>query len=278
MMPAADAAPAKEPSERSTGLLLTLNRGIQVLERVATERGRATAKSLVADLEINLGTCYQILRTLQSNGYVHRLAGGRYALGTRIGYLADRYDSTVAPSPDLIDILHELHDDLRETVYITLRRNTDLPIVGVLEGVKMLRVGSLTVGHTGNKHIRASAKAFLAHVPAEALADFFAAQTFEALTPNTITTWDEYLAELAATRERGYGIDREEYTLGVSCIGAAIIGGDGRPYGAYGTSFPESRFVTDEEEIARLVVGAAERASRLVGYEGPYPPKGPPSP
>src|SRR5262245_51058231 len=87
-------------TEGSSGLLLTLDRGIQVLEQIARGQGRATAKSLTADLGINLGTCYQLLRTLQAHGYVHRLHGGRYGLGTRIGFLADHYSSSVAPAPE----------------------------------------------------------------------------------------------------------------------------------------------------------------------------------
>ncbi|MEX1004975.1 MAG: IclR family transcriptional regulator [Acidimicrobiia bacterium] len=272
-MPGSDAGAIQEP-DRPSGLLLTLNRGIQVLERVATERGRATAKSLVADLEINLGTCYQILRTLQHAGYVHRLPGGRYVLGTRVGYLSDRYDSAVAPSPQLLDILHDLHQALGETVYITLRHNADLPIVGLLEGTNMLRVGSLTVGYSGHPHIRASAKAYLAHVPPASVDGFFETRTFAALTPNTITSWDGLLAELDATRLRGYGIDREEFTAGVSCIGAVILGADAQPHGAYGTSLPAGRFAEEEKAISGHVVQAAERASRTLGYEGPYPPKG----
>ncbi len=273
-MSGTNAGPAKEPSDRTPGLLLTLNRGIQVLEKVAMERGHATAKSLVAALEINLGTCYQILRTLQNAGYVHRVPGGRYVLGTRVGYLTDRYDTTVAPSPELLDILRGLHQELGETVYITIRRSADLPIVGLLEGTNMLRVGSLTVGYTGHTHIRASAKAYLAHVPPESLDEFFETRTFEALTPNTITTWGGLLEELESTRRRGYGIDREEYTTGVSCIGAVIVDSDGRPYGAYGTSLPAGRFVEEEASIAAHVIASAERASRMLGYEGPYPPKG----
>lgn len=273
MMPGSDAGAAKE-QDRPSGLLLTLNRGIQVLERVAIERGRATAKSLVADLEINLGTCYQILRTLQHAGYVHRLPGGRYVLGTRVGYLSDRYDTAVAPSPELLDILHDLHQAIGETVYITLRRNSELPILGLLEGTNMLRVGSLTVGYSGHPHIRASAKAYLAHTPTASLDAFFETRTFEPLTPNTITSWDALLDELEATRRRGYGIDREEFTPGVSCIGAVILGADAEPHGAYGTSLPTGRFLEEEEAIAEHVVQAGERASRVLGYDGAYPPKG----
>lgn len=263
----------KTKGDGSSGLLLTLDRGIQVLEQIARDQGRATAKSLTADLDINVGTCYQLLRTLQAHGYVHRLPGGHYGLGTRVGFLSDFYDSSVAPPPELTDTLHDLHQALQETVYISVRRGRDIPIVGVLEGTKMLRVGNLTVGYSGHANIRASAKAFLAYIDENDLGDFFDSKDFEQRTENTITTWDGFLAELEATRKRGYGIDNEEYAAGVTCLGSVILDEDGRPFGAYGTSFPSQRFPADEETIARHIVEAGEKASRYMGYEGPYPPR-----
>lgn len=265
----------KAKNDPPDGLLLTLNRGIQVLEQVARDKGRATAKSLSADLGINLGTCYQLLRTLQANGYVHRLPGGSYGLGTRIGFLAEHYDSAVSPPPELVDTLHDLHEGLQETVYISIRRNRDIPIVGLLEGTKMLRVGNLTVGYAGHPNARASVKALLAWADDKFINDLIESREFEPLTPNTITTWDGFLAELENTRVRGYGLDNEEYAEGVACIGAVILDEEGVPYGAYGTSFPAGRLASDETEIAKAVMEAGERASRFMGYNGPYPP--PPS-
>lgn len=262
----------KFKNDGQSGLLLTLNRGIHVLEQIARDQGRATAKSLTADLDINLGTCYQLLRTLQASGYVHRLPGGRYGLGTRIGFLADHYENSIAPPPKLIDTLHELHQALEETVYISVRRSRDLPIVGILEGTKPLRVGNLTVGYSGHPHVRASARAFLAYAPADTLDAFFETKELEPLTPNTIRTWDAFTQELDATRRRGYGLDNEEYAEGVTCIGSVILDEDGRPYGAYGTSFPAQRLEKDGTDIARHLIEAGEKASRFMGYSGPYPP------
>ena len=62
------------PSIRSgsSGTLLTLDRGICVLEEIARGNGLGTARSIGATLGINQGTVYQILRTLQDSGYVRR--------------------------------------------------------------------------------------------------------------------------------------------------------------------------------------------------------------
>lgn len=260
-------APTVGPNQ---GLLLTLSRGIQVLETIARDEGDATAKSLAGELEMNLGTCYQLLRTLRANGYVQSLPGGRYGLGTRIGYLADYYENAVAPPPKLMEILHELHDRLQETVYISIKRGGELPISAVLEGTRMLRVGTLTVGFSGDPHIRASTKAYLAHVDMDTLDEVFDGADFESKTPNTITDWDTLLAELETTRKRGYGTDNEEYLQGVSCLGAVILDEEGNPYGAFGTSLPTSRFLLDEKILAGHIMDAGIKASRALGYQGTY--------
>ena len=117
------------PSTRSgsSGTLLTLDRGIRVLEEIARGNGLGTARSIGATLGINQGTVYQILRTLQDSGYVHRQPGGRYQLGARIAYLVDGYQIQAAPPQVIIDFLHTLHHSIDETVYAASRaRRVDL--------------------------------------------------------------------------------------------------------------------------------------------------------
>lgn len=274
-MASEDSKPKSESgrSEGSSGLLLTLDRGIQVLEQIARNRGRATAKSLTADLGINLGTCYQLLRTLQAHGYVHRLQGGRYGLGTRIGFLADHYSSSVAPAPELIELLHGLHDRLGETVYLTVAHDGELPIVGVLEGTGMLRVGNLAVGHSGPVHVSPAARAFLAVADDATVDDFIGTATFESFTKRTRMSRRGLRDEITATRARGYGVERDEMAYGVGGIAAVIVDEDGRPYGAFASALPVQRLDAEQRELSAALLGAGEQASRFLGYAGAYPPK-----
>lgn len=265
------ASPGEGAGEQP-GLLLTLHRGLKVLEQVGLERGRATAKSLTAALDMNLGTCYQVLRTLQAHGYVQRSTGGHYELGPGVGYLTARFGADLSPPSELVDLLHELHAELGETVYITVRRHLELVIVGVLEGTRVLRVGNLRVGHSGPVNARATAKAYLAHADRDQQDELLDACGFERLTPNTITSRSRFMKELELTRRRGYAIDDEEYMAGVCCIGAVVLDDQARPFGSFGASFPASRLAAEEREIAELVVSAAARASAHMGYDGPYPP------
>ena len=224
---------ADGPRADGSGLLLTLDRGIQVLEQIARGQGRATAKSLTADLGINLGTCYQLLRTLQAHGYVHRLHGGRYGLGNRIGFLADHYSSALAPAPELIETLHDLHDVVEETVYLTVSHNGDLAIAGVLDGTRMLRVGNLAAGQSAEPHTSPAAKAFLAYADEAHRRRPHRSAHVQNLARHTPSRRRPPRRTRRDARERGYGVDREEHSDGVAGLAAAILDEDGRPYGAF---------------------------------------------
>lgn len=257
----------------TSGLLLTLDRGIKVLEEIARGDGLVTAKVLSSTLDINLGTVYQLLRTLQSNGYVNRLPGGRYQLGARIGFLIDNYEIQTAPPQAIIDSLHELHLATGDTVYVNLVQGSEITIVAAREGTRRLRVGNVMVGYSEHPHARASGKAFLAYCKQEDLDHYFDNRRLDRLTDNTITEWDDLLAELVEIRRVGVAYDREEYDEGISCVGAVIVSADGQPIGAYAAALPISRFVAHHESVAAALTKAAENASRSLGYLDSYPPK-----
>ena len=257
----------------SSGLLLTLDRGIKVLEEIARSDGLSTAKGLSSSLGINLGTVYQLIRTLQANGYVNRMPGGRYKLGPRIGFLIDNYDVQTAPPQPVMDALHELHLSTEETVYASLVQGSEITIVAGREGMRRLRVANAVAGYSRYPHARASGKAFLAYCSPDELEQFFDDRQLEARTENTITDWDELLEGLARVREEGLAYDHEEFDEGIACVGAVIVGADGKPIGSFSAALPTPRFERRRAAVAAAIRKAAEQASSALGYVDSYPPR-----
>lgn len=266
------AASERRNNDEGRGVLLTLDRGIAVLEEIARQEGRATAKELSSNLGINVGTCYQILRTLHVNGYVTRLPGSRYGLGTRIAFLVDHYESSAAPPPELLAIMRELRGEVGESVYLSLRSGTKLQIVSFLEGTKAVRVGGMRVGYSDHPHARASSKCFLAYVQPDDLELYVNKDALEPITPATITEWPDLLADFEGTRERGYALDHEEFNEGVGCMATVLLGPEGEPMGAIAMSLPINALQAREDDLAPYALDAGRRGSEVLGYTGPYPP------
>jgi IclR family acetate operon transcriptional repressor len=258
--------------EKDNGTLLTLNRGLQVLEGVARQEGTSTAKGLSDEVGIKIGTCYQILRTLQASGYVERLPGGRYGLGARVAFLSGHFESNTAPPTALLAVLRDLHATLDESVYISLRQGSKVVIAATMEGTRAVRVGPLHVGYSDHPHARATTKCFLAYTDPRELHSYVNPDSLERLTHATITSWTDLLEDFRVTRERGYGMDIEEFTEGVGCISSIILNGDAVAVGAFGISMPIGRLDLRRDQAIAAAKHAGRCASEALGYQGPYPP------
>ncbi|MBB6350007.1 DNA-binding IclR family transcriptional regulator [Nonomuraea muscovyensis] len=250
-------------TDRGT-LLHTLDRGLQVLEAIAASEGEATAKVLSRQLGIKIGTCYHLLRTLVAAGYVVRLTGGVYDVGPRAASLSRHLQRRSGPSPELSVILTRLHNKTQETVYLSGWQHGTPTLQHYLTGEHALRVGALDVGYVGNMHARASCKAILAYLPEEQVAVMLKGVPLEALTPNTITDFDEFTVELARVRSRGYALDLEEFSPGVVCLSAAFFDGSGLPVGSFTASVPVTRFTERQARLAAQVREAGSMATTLL--------------
>lgn len=265
-------APDAQDHHADKGMLLTLNRGIRVLEEVARLEGQATARTLSKNLAINVSTCYQLLRTLVANEYVTRLPGSSYGLGPRIAYLAEHFEAVAAPPAELLAVLRDLHSRLGESVYVCLRSGSHLRIASFLEGTGAVRVSPLHVGYAGHLHARASGKAFLAFLEPEDVEAYVDKDDLEPLTAHTITDWGELLANLESVRQRGYAVDLEEFNDGVACMSVPLLGPEATVLGALAVSLPAGSFGARRDEIAAATLAAGRRGSEVLGYRGGYPP------
>lgn len=259
----------------SPPVLTTLLRGLRLLEAVAEENGEATAKELSRRIGTRLGTCYQLLRTLQEAGYVVRLPGGRYGLSGRVAFLQDSLLSRLTPDPEFLGLLRHLHARVHETVYLSGWYGDDIVIQCCLESKQSLHVRSLQVGHSQHPHARASAKAILAFLPEARVRAYFAARGLPRLTAHTITDLDTLLRELAVAARQGFALDMEEHSPGVYGVGAAYVDHRAFPVGAYVVAAPRERFEARRDEFAHAVMEVAQRAALYLGYRGPYPPREP---
>ncbi|SES30431.1 transcriptional regulator, IclR family [Lentzea xinjiangensis] len=250
--------------EQRTTVLHTLERGLQVLEAVAAADGTATAKVLGRQLDIKIGTCYHLLRTLVASGHLVRLPGGYYDVGPKAASLSRHLQRRSGPSPELAVILTRLHNKTRETSYISGWNHGALTLQHYLSGLHTLSVGNLDVGYTGHMHARASCKAVLAFLPEEQVAAMFAGVPLEAVTTHTITDFDTLTVDLATSRRRGYALDLEEFSDGVCCVSAPFFGENGMPAGAFTVSVPQSRFTERRSWLISEVREAAAMATGLL--------------
>lgn len=262
---------AAAEGEQDGRFLTTLQRGLAVLEHMATTDDECSAKRISHALNLNRGVCYHILRTLAHDGYVVRTSNGNYILGPRLGNLFDTYQAQLEPSDDLVTILHGLRAETGESVYITGWSNQSIAIRYYLEGEGAVRIRRTSIGYNQSPHARAAARAILAFMPEEHLPRYLPLGSLEKVTDKTVTDPRELLAKLRRVRETGLSFEEEEFAQNVACLGSPIFDERGYPIGAIGMSMILAVYKDRFTELSTAVLTAGEQASRKSGWTGNYP-------
>jgi IclR family acetate operon transcriptional repressor len=238
----------------------TLDRALALLDLLA-DRGELRASEVAALLETSKPTAFRLLATLRGRGFVEQSAGTRaYRLGPAFRALAARSEA-----PAVIALASPAMGELRastgETINLATVQRGRIVYAAVLDSPQPLRM-SATVGEELHPHATALGKAVLASEPVGLRAAWLGAEPFVALTERTITSRRALDADLAETIARGYAIDDEESALGAICIGAAIVGGDGRAVAALSVSAPLARLpAPSHSTIGRILRHRCDRIS-----------------
>jgi DNA-binding IclR family transcriptional regulator len=87
-----------------------------------------------------------------------------------------------------------------------------------------------------------------------------------------VTDPDELRRLLAQFRAAGYAVDRGFWRDGVCAVGAVVHDASGRTIAALSAMMPEFRLEeAGVEDLGRLVLDVAERASERLGHRGSKP-------
>ncbi|RSS04138.1 IclR family transcriptional regulator [Streptomyces sp. WAC00469] len=232
-------------------------RTVELLELLAARGDRpARLQELAETLGVPRSSMYALLQTLISRGWVRTdVTGSLYGIGIHALLTGTSYlDSD--PRVRLVrPFLDQASQQLGETIHLGRLDGWDVAYLATRESHEYLRTIS-RVGRRLPAHVGALGKALLAERPDEDLPD----GPYEALTENSHTTREALAADLAAVRERGWAVDREEGVLGIVGFGFALRY-DTPAQDAISCSVPVSRLTPEHEE--RIVAVMEETRARI---------------
>jgi DNA-binding IclR family transcriptional regulator len=241
-------------------------KALELLSAFSFREPRLSLADLAGRTGIPRATAFRLLSTLEHSGFLDKVHGA-YQLGIKCFVLGN----IVAGGLDLRETARPHLAALRETT----RETTQIAILDHWQVVYLERMLSpLSVGYMRSRagailpaYCTGLGKTLLAFRPQPEVEAWVATQKFPALTPKTITSGKRLLKELAAIRERGYGLDDEEREKGVSCIAAPIRNHTGDVVAAISVAGPSQRMARElvGSEMARAVVATARAISVDLG-------------
>jgi DNA-binding IclR family transcriptional regulator len=244
----------EEPAVR---LLKSLTRGLDTLDLLLAAPEPLRLTDVAEHLAVDKSNASHILRTLVAAGYSQQVDGRRYAPGPKVFRpRRSELEDVIARRDKFHDMLIQLVDVTRECAHMAVLVGSKVWYIDKIASPQPLKVDH-PIGSLAPLHCTALGKAFLA------FGDTQDAGALEKFTANTICEVDALQAEITATRQRGYAIDNEEFSAGVSCVAAPVYDADGRMAAAVGLSGPAARNnPTRLAELGNLLLSATSENTR----------------
>lgn len=247
--------------DRALGILATVAEGAGLtLTDLAQATGEAPA------------TIYRALITLQGRGMVELdPEGQRWHTGPaawRIGstFLRRTQVAERARAP-----MQALMRETGETANLGIERGDQVLFLSQVETHEAIRA-FFPPGTQSPMHVSGIGKALLAWAEPTRVARIVALG-LPGFTQRSLTSAPALIADLAATRARGFAVDNQERTEGMRCIAAPIFNAYAEPVAGLSISGPVFRLPLERAaEIGALVRTAADGVTRATGGALPAAP------
>lgn len=244
----------------------SVDRALDMLDQLCATRDSLTATELSRRVELPYASTHRLLGTLVRRGYVHLDERKRYSLGPRLviagAGLNSRISTWLRPS------LTQLMEYCGETVNVARLDDTHVVYIAQVQSRQLLRMFA-EVGNRVLPHATAVGKVLLAQRPRNEVAETLRRGGMPAVTKNTITGVEEFMAELERVAAQGFAVDDEEGELGVRCVAVALHGVGDVPL-ALSVSGPAGRLTPTVQ--ARLVPQLHRTAADIAVSFGPGEP------
>lgn len=247
--------------------VLSVGKAMAIVEMLMRSGAPVPARVIADELALNRSTVHRLLRSLVQQGWVEKPpATAAYRLGIRFLALAHVATQSRSFLDEIRVELEGLSQLTRETIHVGIRDGFEVLHIERIDSPERVGVAS-KIGGRATLHTTGLGKAMLAASDDAFLDDYFSHVEREEVAPRIDTEMLRF--EINLTRRRGYSIDDEDDSVGVRCLGVAILGAGGTPLFAVSITGPSPRFT--REHVLRYAPAARETArmlSRNLGWEG----------
>ncbi|GAA1001967.1 IclR family transcriptional regulator [Subtercola frigoramans] len=258
------------PREQPGPRMPAVRNCIAVLRLLGTSTRLVSAGALARSLSMPRSSMYQLLQVLVDEGLVVHVADvAGFALGDGIFELGSSYSRRSSLENLAQPLLVRLARTVGESATLSILQGSEIVYLAKEQPRRPVSLVSDPGVHLP-AHLTASGRAMLAALPRpEVLAWFSDADTFGTRGGRGPHSLRELRALLAEDALRGWSVEADTVTDGITCIAAAAFDRTDRPVAAVTASFPTRRGEGRRDEIAREVVRAADELTRRM--HGPVP-------
>jgi|GEM_PF-12846 len=254
--------------EKTTNSVRSVERALDIIEVLAGERGKPKGVTEIAQkLNLAKSTVHRLLDTLLEKGYVEQDSDSeKYRLGLKLVEIGNIVLNNLELRSQALPYLKRLMEKSGQTVHLAILDHGDVVYIDKVESTGAIKMASY-IGLRGYVHSTALGKAIAAFMSEEQVKHILETKGMPRLTPNTITSFPEFMVHLERIRQQGYAVDDIENEEAIRCIAAPIFNHSGKVVAAVSVSGMVLQITMDRvAELAQMVIECGEKISTRLGY------------
>lgn len=223
-----------------------VTRAVAVLEILSQSRRPLTMTELARALDLAKSTVANLCTALEDSHMIRRV-DGRWALDYKVLELGQGFLAGTDIVSEFRTATAALPVASQETLLLATLDDLDVVYLARHDGSRPVRLAS-DIGRRMPAVVTSLGKAMLASLPLEEMDRRLArVRELPAFTPRSHRTMDALRRDLESIRERGYAVDDEQNTEGITCVGVALPGNRTTPV-AVSATLLTARFTTHLRE------------------------------
>lgn len=238
-----------------------ISRAMSLLEILSRTDGPMSLMEISQASGLPKSTLHRLLSALEFDNYVKNEGGGKYRIARSMLCLSAKILRCCFLT-QASGILRDLREKTNCTAYISMINNDEMVYLHRAPGPV---TPFSNAGWVGELYYSAGGRVILSTYPDEKIRDYLERIPLQPRTPKSIISKEEFMAEMEATRQRGYSKSFEEYTLNVLSVGAPIFDHTEACYAAVSLSAVRGTITEDIESFIPLLLTAAHTLSMQMG-------------
>lgn len=242
-----------------------LDRALSLIELLATKGISLNMSEITKFLSVNRATAQSIVNSLEASNYVEKdPETGKYSLGYQMYNHGSMYRHKY---PFLFAIekhIQNMGNALNVKINVMILKPNAIGLIILCKDVSL--IPTMVHGQILPAYASACGKLLLAYLKPDELEKTIDSIEFSAFTPNTITSKEALISQLADFRAKGYSYENEELVMKRACIAAPIRDMSGKVIAAVSFSANIDRINQHRTELTEQVVSLGKTISSELGY------------
>lgn len=209
-----------------TPKLNTIGKAISIFEVLQNAKRPLSIKEISDALSLNKSSLHHHIKTLTEFGYLQQDPETRkYDIGLNLVRVGQAYLQRLNVRERGHSALEDLSKRLNQTVHMLVLDHSEavyIDKVDVHHQPGALQCSS-HIGLRTDVYSTASGKVLLSNLEMGALNQILSTLSPQPKTSHTMTSIKDLEKELVVTKERGYGLDLQEHSMGLQCIAVPIL-------------------------------------------------------